>query len=338
MFYRDINLPALVEIDHSNRVAIKDSLLKNHFYFNRIILFTQKVLFEKYSTYFKDEHFLEVVYVEGGIFEEVNNITIKTKELSGTLFVAFGGGSVIDFVKMFAKNKNRPYITVPSTLSNDAIYSPIARLTDNGVKKSFGVAAPIGIIVNVNIIKEAPEKLLLAGVGDLVSNLSAYKDCLLAIQNAEEAIDHFSMILAKMSVDGILRYSHKDLYSDDFLIQLSMGLILSGFSMSLSGNSRPASGAEHMISHAIDQYFPERSTLHGLQVAWGQIMVEKYLRKESTSHIIIEFYERMGLMKLFQEAGFTDEFFLQLLPLAKDIRDRYTILALLDVNHLPEIK
>ena len=48
------------------------------------------------------------------------------------------------------------YITVPSTLSNDAIYSPIARLLKDGKKQSFGVKAPLGIIADVNIIKVLP--------------------------------------------------------------------------------------------------------------------------------------------------------------------------------------
>lgn len=35
---------------------------------------------------------------------------------------------------------------------------------------------PLGIIADLDIIKQSPSVLLLAGVGDLVSNLSAIKD------------------------------------------------------------------------------------------------------------------------------------------------------------------
>ena len=49
--------------------------------------------------------------------------------------------------------------------------------------------------------------------------------------------------------------------------------------MVISGDTRPSSGSEHLISHAIDDLFPERSTIHGLQVAYGLLLVEERFRK-----------------------------------------------------------
>ena len=60
--------------------------------------------------------------------------TITNKEV---LLVAFGGGSIIDAVKLMANTLDLTYITVPSTLSNDAIYSPIARLLKDGKNRAL---------------------------------------------------------------------------------------------------------------------------------------------------------------------------------------------------------
>lgn len=105
---------------------------------------------------------------------------------------------------------------MPSTLSNDAIYSPVARLTCNGKKKSFGVKPPIGIVVDLSIVKKSPKQLILAGVGDLLSNLSAVKDWELSRLSTGEKIDELSFMLAKEAAVSILRYSEKDLYTDVF--------------------------------------------------------------------------------------------------------------------------
>jgi glycerol-1-phosphate dehydrogenase [NAD(P)+] len=327
MFYRDISLPAIVEIGENIANDVSPLLRKNHIYFEKIILFTQKILMDIYQDYIPKDIFLKIVYIEGGKFEEIDEIQYE-ESFRDALFVAFGGGSVIDFVKVYGTKYHNPFISMPSTLSNDAIYSPIARLSEKGVKKSFGVTAPIGIIVDTKIISQSPEILIQAGVGDLVSNLSAVKDCMLGIEIVGEKIDSFSLLLSKMCVDGILGFRRADIFTTLFIEKLSYGLIISGLSMNLALSSRPASGSEHLVSHAIDEFFPEKSTMHGLQVSWAQMMIEKHLRKDLDEYERLRsFFGRIGLLQCIEEnVPFNDNDFFDLLPLAKRIRNRYTVI------------
>ena len=326
MFYRDINLPAVVEIGSFSLLSVDEILKSNHIYFEYKILFTQKELLNQYKDYFEVDSFYEIVYIEGGKFEETE-LDLISDYKEDALFIAFGGGSIIDFVKMFARKWNRPYVTIPSTLSNDAIYSPIARLTKEGIKNSYGANSPIGIIINTQIIKKSPEILLMAGVGDLVSNLSAYQDCQLAIVDKKDMIDSFSIMLSRMSVDSILKFGRADIYTDEFIEQLAMGLIMSGLSMVLAHSSRPASGAEHMISHAIDQYFPHQSTYHGIQVAWAQLLLEKEIRKSNNYQLLYDFYNEIGILDVIKNnKQLSKPFFYELLPYAIKTRNRYTVL------------
>ena len=87
-------------------------------------------------------------------------------------------------------------------------------------------------------------------------------------------------MLGRQSALSIWDYSAADLYTDDFLRDLAHGLLTSGLSMTVAGQTRAASGSEHMISHAIDEFFPEKATIHGVQVAWAFLEIEKQFRKD----------------------------------------------------------
>lgn len=327
MFYRDIGLPSVLEIGKHICSDLDSLLKKNHIFFEKKVLVTQKNLLEIYDATLQVTQYYKIILISGGKYEEVNDVVYEP-DFHDVLFVAFGGGSVIDFVKMFATKYHNSFVTIPSTLSNDAIYSPISRLTVGKVKKSFGVNSPIGIIVDIDIVEKSSLEFFYAGIGDLVSNLSALKDCKLAIEEVNEDIDSFSMYLSKISAESVFQIEdiQKDFYL--FVERLSIGLILSGLSMILSKSSRPASGAEHLISHAIDEFFPERSTLHGIQVAWAHLMLEKHIRKDIEEfERINNFYNKIGVLKYInQTIDFNYEEFLSLLPLAKSIRNRYTII------------
>jgi glycerol-1-phosphate dehydrogenase [NAD(P)+] len=52
------------------------------------------------------------------------------------------------------------------------------------------------------------------------------------------------------------------------------GLVLSGLAMEIAGSSRPCSGSEHLISHALDRQEPGTAT-HGEQVAFGTLVATK---------------------------------------------------------------
>ena len=328
MYYKTINIPIVLEIGEDIFVHLDDILKKNHIYFKEKILITSLELKDLYKTSVDKLSFDDIIFIKGGSYEEAQEV-MKSITNRDALFVAFGGGSIIDAVKLMANTLDLTYITVPSTLSNDAIYSPIARLVKDGKKQSFGVKAPLGIIADVNIIKGSPQKLILAGVGDLVSNASAVKDWMLAHADRGESINNFALALASLSGNSVIPYTIDDIRTPRFIGDLANGLVISGLAMVLANSSRPASGAEHLISHAIDDLFPERATLHGLQVAWGHLLVEREFRQpESDYEKLLVFFERMKMLdEIERDITFSKEEVEQIILRAKTIRDRYTILS-----------
>lgn len=326
MYYNTLRSPAVIQTGRDILKNIDWVLKDAHLYFSNKILITQQTLFDQYREQLNLNEFSEIIFVKGGETAEALEVAGKLSGLDAILF-GFGGGSVIDLVKYSATKCDIPFITIPTTLSNDSLCSSVARLTANGRKRSYPVQSPLGILIDFNVVRQAPKKLTLAGVADVVSNLSAVKDWQLANKNTGEPIDELALMMAKAAPAPLFKYKEKDLDSDEFLHDLATGLILSGMSMMMTGNSRGASGSEHLISHAIDEYFPDRSTIHGIQVGWGQLMVEKYCRKDNDSYKQLKkFFDNIGLLDVIEEeVKWKEDEFMSLVPYAKTIRKRYTI-------------
>ena len=113
--------------------------------------------------------------------------------------------------------------------------------------------------------------------------------------------------------------------------KLKSGAVTSGLAMIISGNTRGTSGAEHLISHAIDEYFPEKSTIHGIQVGWAHGIIAKRWRDDP--YQINDFFQQIGLKDVFEKMiPWGEEEFESLIPYAKHIRNRYTIF-----NHFSDL-
>lgn len=319
-----ISIPTILK--YGNIIADQfQQILKNHnIYFDNIYLVTEKYLFDIYKKKLPEDLFEDVIFIESSDFNTVKFLekqNIKKK----SLIVAFGGGKVIDIVKLFSSNNNFKYFIIPSTLSHDGIYSPIARIDWEGKKTSFGVKTPIGILMDQEIIRNSPKRNILAGTGDLISNLSALEDWKLANINDNEEINDFSYSLSYLSCTSILPFKEHQLMEGSYLKKLAYGLVISGLAMEISGDSRPASGAEHQISHAIDELYPERATLHGIQVAYGCLLLDEH--RNGTLNDMKGFIHDIGLYKIIKkECDFDDNEIKIILDKAKKIRNRYTIL------------
>lgn len=326
MYYNEFKSPAIIKTGNNILGNIDELLLGAHLYFPRKVLITQDNLFAAYKEELTKNNFEKVLMVKGGVIDEASVIINEIKH-TDAIVLAFGGGSVLDIVKYSASKCDIPYLTVPSTLSNDAVYSCVARLTSEGKKRSYGVQPPTGIIVDLEVVKKSPKELILAGVADLVSNLSALEDWKLAHKNIGEPINELAYMLAKEAVMPLFSYEEKDLFTDDFLFDLTNSIITSGLSMIIGGNTRMTSGSEHLISHAIDEYYPERSTIHGIQVGWAHLIIEKEYRKNMDQfQLLYNYFKRIGFIDLLcKRISWNDDDFRKLIPFAKRIRNRYTI-------------
>lgn len=183
------------------------------------------------------------------------------------LLIGVGGGSILDVVKRVSLLTHIENLLVPTIISNDGLVSPISVIKDaNDKTLSLPGRTPFGVIVDVNIIRDAPSKFLQAAAGDILSNISATNDWVLASRNNGEPINDLAYMLSRSAAFALLHHESKDLRNRNFLKQVVYCQINSGLAMALAGTSRPCSGSEHLISHAIDFHNLSENTLHGFQV------------------------------------------------------------------------
>ena len=206
--------------------------------------------------------------------------------------LAVGGGRVMDVAKLAAARTDSQVVTIPTQLASDAICSPVAIVRDSsGRQQSVGAQMPIAIVVDMEVVGSAPRGAWLAGLGDLISNLSAVRDWRLAHETLGEEFDDFACLTSEAAALSVLD-DDADVADDAYRQKLIRGLILSGIAMEMAGSSRPASGSEHLISHALDRILPDPGA-HGLQVAVGAITAS-LVRGDDTQRLAT-FYRTVGL-------------------------------------------
>src|SRR5260370_18198975 len=166
-----------------------------------------------------------------------------------------GGGKTIDVTKFAAHRAGIRMVAVATNLAHDGIASPISSLEHESGKGSYGVVPPVAVVVDLDRVRSGPPRMVRAGIGDVVNNLSAIADWELAAADLGEPVDGLAVTLARTAAQA---GPHKPgtVDDDEFLTVLAESLVLSGIAMTVAGSSRPSSGGDHEILHALHQLFP----------------------------------------------------------------------------------
>ncbi len=199
--------------------------------------------------------------IVGGSFEEASALLAELTPDCQAM-VGLGGGKVLDTAKHVATLANRPYLSVPTSLSNDGFCSPQASLTLHGRRRSLASRLPWGVVVDTEVCRHAPHALWASGVGDLVAKLTATADWKLSCHATGEPVNDLAVLLSEATVH---QFAGRPACDAEATRLLGTALMLNGIAMELAGSSRPASGSEHLLSHALDE-LSARPRLHGLQV------------------------------------------------------------------------
>ncbi len=335
MIYKFVNFPIIIEVGNNILSEFEKVVHQNNLHFENPIIISGKTsgdIIKKYEFAEKYEHYV----FEEGTIEEISALRRKIVEGRYDLIIACGGGRVIDIGKYLAMDILIPVLSVPTLLSSDAIASPISILRVNNTYRSIGTTMPVGVVVEMSIIKNSPKKYILSGLGDLLSNVSASYDWVLASRERGEKMDNFSRMLAHFPAMNILNSceNYSSIIDEKFLEDLAYGLILSGIAMNIAHSSRPASGSEHNISHALDRLLGFGSVLHGLQAGFATILTTFLQGQKKEHEKILELYDKFGFPTKLNEIGIDEVTFFEALKMAPKIRERYTILNKYDVNKI----
>ena len=219
----------------------------------------------------------EIIQIKNATPRDVESVESKLSENSFALGV--GGGKVIDVAKLAATNKKSYFISIPTTASHDGIASPMASIKNSKESVSLKAQAPMALIADSEILKNAPFRFLASGCADIVSNYTAVKDWRLAKRLQNENFSESAAALSIMSAKLIIQSADSIKEGLELSSRLVAKMLFSsGMAISIAGSSRPASGSEHLFSHALDQ-IAKKPALHGEQCGIGTIMMMKLYGK-----------------------------------------------------------
>ena len=215
-----------------------------------------------------------------------NEITVQNVyeclSVENDVLIALGSGTIHDITRYVAYNKDIPFISVPTAASVDGFVSTVAAMTWKGDKKTFTAVSPIYVVADTDIFKEAPYRLTASGVSDLIGKYTALVDWKISSIVIGEYICNK---VCNMEIDAVNKLCE---CVDDLVLgkseayeQLMYALILSGLAMQIIGNSRPASGAEHHMSHLWEMEVINKhlDAYHGEKVSVGLILVMEEYKK-----------------------------------------------------------
>ncbi|OIJ12569.1 hypothetical protein BKP37_14175 [Anaerobacillus alkalilacustris] len=274
-----------------------------------------------------------------------------TEKLDG--MIAVGSGTITDLVRMVVARLGVPFISIPTAPSMDGYASGVSSLIKNNRKTTFsGVAATV-IIGDINVIKEAPIELVQAGFGDIIGKKISMSDWVLSVNMTDEYFCEYAANLIGNSTNLCIENVENIINREEQGIRSLMeALILSGLAISIVGDSRPASGTEHLLAHYFESSFikqGKKPIFHGTAVAVGcfyasllyqyvletnefQALENSKQIKESILKIapkpeeVEEWLEKIGLSKYPLDYEIDRELLKEAFLLSRFTRKRYTLL------------
>ncbi len=264
---------------------------------------------------------IEALEVHSSSHEHAQSI-FQSLPASVSAVIGLGGGKALDVAKYVSFLLRLPYIAVPTSLSNDGFCSPQSSLEMQGQRRSLPSAMPYGVVVDTDLCQNAPHVLWCAGIGDSVAKITAVFDWKLAFRAKGTPVNDFAALLSDATVFQLMASPSKD---PEGITLLATALMLNGVAMEIAGSSRPASGSEHLISHALDLINP-KPRLHGLQVGVATYLISQLQQHRTQS--IAALFDATGFWEAIRQDPFIKADWVRAFQAAPGIKPGfYTILS-----------
>ena len=325
----DVRIPSLLRIKPNALYKLGKYLRKNGFH--RVAVFYGEGMVDLLGRNIAislDSSEIDVVSGHTVHGNDVSDVVTAAFALprSVSAIVAIGGGIAIDVGKYAGFLTRLPVIAVPTAISNDGFCSPGASLRMEGRRISCPSMIPFGVVIDTTVISNSPQRFTYSGIGDLVSKFSAVADWKLAYHETGEPINDFSVMISLQSVENLVNHPDKSLDDLPFLQLVCGALVMSGVAMEVAGSSRPASGSEHLISHAYEQLVATPS-LHGLQVGVATLATT-WLQGNPAHATVLRVFEETGFAAHLAENRLDRAAFVEAVHVAPTIKpDYYTVLS-----------
>lgn len=203
-------------------------------------------------------------------------VLLETGKTSDVM-IAVGSGTIHDITRFCSATLNIPFISVPTAPSVDGFTSLGAPLIVRGEKKTFQMTSPIAVFADIDVLKNAPKEMIAAGVGDVIAKYTSLADWKFERYAANAPFCELSAELTQLTLDECVNNIDKIASADEEGITILIeSLIKSGIAMLVFGQSHPASGGEHHLSHYWEMDLLKNNrpqVLHGAKVGVTTILL-----------------------------------------------------------------
>lgn len=271
-------------------IRVEEILKKNNMFFGKLIL--------------DGDIILPNAETIGKIILNANDIDAKSDIFKYSplpdFILAVGSGTINDSCRASSYRLGLPYGIVGTAPSMDGYASAGSPVLHDGTKSTLQATTPKYIIGDLDVLKEAPYDMMLAGIGDMFGKYTGMLDW-------ELARDCTGEYFCEKIGNDVIEATNKCLENGykiadrapESVKNVMEGFLVTGLGMAFTGNSRPASGSEHIVAHAweladIEAKLPPH--LHGLEVCEATrliaIMYKMLLEETDDVHLkkLIEKY------------------------------------------------
>ena len=208
-------------------------------------------------------------------------------EADCNVVIGVGSGVINDIGKIVANVANKPYMIVGTAPSMDGYASATSSMTRDGLKISLNSKCADVIIGDLDILCNAPVKMMASGLGDMLAKYVSVCEWRIAnLITGEYYCEDIAQLVREAlrrcvdNAEGLLKRDKEAVKA------VFEGLVIGGVAMAYAGVSRPASGVEHYFSHIWDMRGVEFGTpmeFHGIQCAmatYHAIKLYEILKRE----------------------------------------------------------
>lgn len=200
------------------------------------------------------------------------------------LMIGVGTGSITDMLRYSSFKLGLPCFTVCTGAPMDGFSASVGIMNVDNLKATMPAHSTELIIGDTDVLAGAPYRMTIAGFADLIGKLSALTDWRVAVlANGDHYCKQMDTLVSDYVNDIMGKAGELKNRDPQAIGDVMNALLLTGAVISLYGNSRPISGAEHHMSHYWEVLGDQQGrsfAMHGEQVAVGTVlalMVEQML-------------------------------------------------------------
>lgn len=214
---------------------------------------------------------IDQIVLPGTPHADMETVALLEEEtVRADALIAVGSGTINDLCKLASARSEKPYAVFATAPSMNGYTSVNAAITVDGLKRTLPAQGATGVFMDLQVLADAPKRMIHSGFGDSICRPTAQADWLLAhlLQGTPYREAPYSLLTEDES-ELLLEPEALTTGGLDAMECLARTLVLSGFGMTICGGSTPASQGEHMISHFMDMLPPPGwpGAFHGEQIA-----------------------------------------------------------------------